>query len=136
MAQRRPRHDSLTPIGLESTGRGEPRGEGRQAFANRLINSLPGLGTDYRLLNSLRAELPLLAEAAPRPLLSALERMLKGIGDLIRPVFDEQEGFPFPTAKHTGLLRALDTLAWDPGFSAAPSSPLRGSLRLILAVAQ
>ncbi len=90
--------------------------ESGQAFAAKLVSSLPGLGTDHRLLTSLRAELPLLAEAAPGPLLSALERMLEGSGELIRPVFDEQKGFLVPTAKHTGLLWALETLAWDPEF--------------------
>ena len=38
--------------------------ESGQAFAARLVNSLPGLGSDHRLLTSLHAELPLLAEAA------------------------------------------------------------------------
>ena len=42
--------------------------ESGQAFANRLLNDLPGLKTNPRLLTSLRNELPLLAEAAPNPL--------------------------------------------------------------------
>ena len=42
--------------------------------------------------------------------------MLEGTGELIRPVFDEQLGLLFPTSKHTGLLWALETLAWDPEF--------------------
>ena len=40
-------------------------GETGQAFANRVLNELPGLRTDPRLLTSLRNELPLLAEAGP-----------------------------------------------------------------------
>jgi len=75
---------------------------------------VPGLRTDPRLLTSLRNELPLLAEAAPDPLLSALEQSLGGDGDLIRPIFNEQAGWIFPTSKHTGVLWALETLAWDP----------------------
>lgn len=90
-------------------------GEG-QRFANELIDSLPGLSADHRLLASLRDELPLLAEAAPLPLLSALERMLEGDGALIRPIFIETEGFLVPTADHTGLLWALETVAWDPEY--------------------
>ena len=55
-------------------------GETGQVFANRVLGELPGLKSDYRLLTSLRNELPLLAEAAPDPLLSALEQMLEGNG--------------------------------------------------------
>ena len=91
-------------------------GETGQAFANRVLNELPGLRTDARLWTSLRNELPLLAEAAPDPLLSALERMLEGDGSLIRPIFEEHHlpGWPFPETRHIGVLRALETLAWDP----------------------
>jgi hypothetical protein len=87
-----------------------------QRFANELIGGLPGLTTNHRLLASLRDELPLLAEAAPDPLLAALERMLEGDGRAIHPLFDEPEGLLFPRVRHTGLLRALETLAWDPDY--------------------
>jgi hypothetical protein len=84
-----------------------------QEFANQLLNDLPGLGSDHRVLTSLKNELPLLAEAAPDPLLQALEHMLEGTGELIRPIFDEQKGFFSPSYGHTGILWALETLAWD-----------------------
>ena len=87
-----------------------------QRFADKLVESLPGLRTNYRLLASLRDELPLLAEAAPNPLLTALEHMLEGNGEAIRPLFAELEGFLSPVAYHTGLLWALETLAWDPEY--------------------
>ena len=58
----------------------------------------------------------LIAEAAPNPLLSALEHMLEGTGDIIRPIFDERPGLLFPRSKHTGLLWALETIAWDPSY--------------------
>ena len=91
-------------------------GDTGQAFANRVLNELPGLKNDHRLLTSLRNELPLLAEAAPDPLLSALELMLEGNGELIRPIFQERDGWIFPISDHTGVLRALETLAWDPAY--------------------
>jgi len=90
-------------------------GEG-QRFANELVESLPGLKTNHRLLASLRNELPLLAEAAPVPLLSALEHMLEGDGAAIRPLLVEVEGFLSPVSYHVGLLWALETLAWDPTY--------------------
>jgi len=87
-----------------------------QEFANRLLKDLPGLSTDPRLLTSLKDELPLLAEAAPDPLLGALEHMLEGDGELIRPIFNEHKGFLHPTYKHIGVLWALETMAWDPEY--------------------
>lgn len=92
-----------------------PPGAG-QTFANEVMAALPGLGSDPRLLTSLRNELPLLAEAAPDPLLAALERMLEGDGATIRPIFDEIDGLLSPTSHHTGVLWALETLAWDPAY--------------------
>ncbi len=87
-----------------------------QAFADRVVAELPGLTTDYRLLARLHRELPLLAEAAPVPLLSALERLLEGNGELIAPIFNEATDFTAPSSRHTGLLWALETLAWDPDY--------------------
>jgi len=81
-----------------------------QEFANRVLNELPGLRTDPRVWTSLKDELPLLAEAAPDPLLGALEHMLEGDGALIRPIFNEHKGFLHPTYYHTGVLWALEML--------------------------
>jgi hypothetical protein len=87
-----------------------------QRFADEVIGNLPGLAEDHRLLASLRDELPLLAEAAPNPLLAALERMLEGDAKAIRPLFNESKGLLSVRANYTGLLFALETLAWDPDY--------------------
>ncbi|MGB6176849.1 MAG: hypothetical protein WBF43_11070, partial [Methylocella sp.] len=89
-------------------------GRSAQAFVDDIVRSLPGLSSDHRVLVSLRQQLPLLAEAAPGPLLSALERMLEGEGTAIRPIFAEATNFLSPSSPHMGLLWALETLAWDP----------------------
>jgi hypothetical protein len=57
-----------------------------------------------------------LAEAAPDPLLSALEHMLEGAGDAILPIFNEQPGWLHEKSEHTGVLWALETLAWEPEY--------------------
>jgi hypothetical protein len=51
-------------------------GSTMQQYVNDIVRSLPGLSSNYRLLASVRDELTLLAEAAPEPLLEALEHML------------------------------------------------------------
>jgi hypothetical protein len=89
-------------------------GETGQQFANRLLADIPGLGSDPRILTSLKNELPLLAEAAPDPLLAALERMLKGTGEAILPIFEKKDDLLFASYDHTGVLWALETIAWDP----------------------
>lgn len=89
-------------------------GSNGKAFADDLVRSIPGLGSNPRLLTSLRNELPLLAEAAPDPLLEALELLLEGTGSAILPVFDEKPGFLHADSDHHGVVWALETLAWDP----------------------
>jgi hypothetical protein len=91
-------------------------GTSGQDFANRVLKDLPGLNSNPRLLTSLRDELPMLAEAAPDPLLAALERLLEGDGRAILPIFDERPGFLRAVSHHSGVLWALETLAWDPTY--------------------
>jgi len=104
--------------------------EGPHDFVDRLIRELPGLNQDWRLLASLGNRLPLLMEAAPRPLLAALERLLEGDGSRIRPIFSETEGALFPSSAHTGLLWALEVMAWDPEYLSRVSLILAGLARI------
>lgn len=84
-------------------------------YVNQIVEGLPGLSRDHRLIASLRNELPLLMEAAPSPLLKALEHLLEGSGARIQRVFEEYGAFS-PTSFHTGLLWGLELLAWDPDY--------------------
>jgi hypothetical protein len=95
------------PAGFTISG-GNP-----QAFVDDLIRSLPGLSSDHRLMASLGQDLALLAEASPTFFLEALERQLEGATPSIRPIFDEHPGMLTPVTYHSGLLWALEVLAWD-----------------------
>jgi hypothetical protein len=88
-----------------------------QSYVDSIVRELPGLREDWRLLASLKDQLPVLAEAAPLPFLEALESLLQGQPEKLRPIFIEGEGL-FPDASHTGLLWALETLAWEPSYFA------------------
>jgi hypothetical protein len=57
-----------TEVGLEA-------GLNPEAFVNDLVAGLPGLRDDVRVILGLDHQLTYLMEAAPRPLLSALERL-------------------------------------------------------------
>jgi hypothetical protein len=118
------RHSSWLRDGLVSTlllavVRGEYAGliPGRdiQTFVNQLIADLPGLAKDYRLLASLGSQLPYLMEAAPDPLVSALEHLLEGDGRDMVGIFSESSLLG-PSSPHTHLLWALELLAWDPDY--------------------
>lgn len=88
-----------------------------QEFVDSLIASLPGLAENCRRIASLHSELPQLMEAAPRPLLRALEQMLQGDAGLLKPLFQDHEGgLLLGSSPHTGLLWALEILAWDPEY--------------------
>jgi hypothetical protein len=93
-----------------------PFGESPQRFVDRLIADLPGLAEDHRLIASLGSQLPLLAEAGPVPLLGALEQLLEGGDRTLAALFEVQKGFVFDSSRHTELLFALETLAWDPEY--------------------
>lgn len=91
-------------------------GDTPQNYVNKIVRNLPGLSSDYRLLTSLNDNLALLAEAAPIPFVDALERLLEGDAAAISPIFEEQEGLLTSHSSHTGVLWALETLAWDPDY--------------------
>lgn len=85
-------------------------------YVNELVASLPGLNEDYRVILSLERQLLALMEAAPDPLLSALERMLEGDPARILPMFEEETSFGAATNRLPNLLWALEVMAWDPDY--------------------
>lgn len=89
-------------------------GKTAQQFVDGIVRELPGLSTDYRLLASLQDNLPLLAEAAEDPFLEALELLLEGDANALRPIFSEDTSMFAPRSPHVALLWALEVLAWDP----------------------
>lgn len=88
---------------------------GNQAFVDALIKELPGLNSDWRLLASLASQFPLLMEAAPRPLVLALEQMLEGDRADLARIFRDTDAL-FSRSAHTGLLWGLEVAAWDPDY--------------------
>ena len=65
---------------------------------------------------SLSYQLPLLAEAAPEPFLEAVQRDLRGSDPALKKLLDaEGDGF-LSSSPHTGLLWALESLAWEASY--------------------
>lgn len=88
-------------------------GRSSQDYVNHLVRTLPGLAGDYRLIASLRDQLPVLVEAAPIPFLDALETLVQGERQGLSEMFAEGGSFGGYTL-HAGLLWALEGLAWQP----------------------
>ena len=68
---------------------------------------------DWRLWASLDDVLPLLAEAAPNEFLDAVEKVLLNTPQLFIELFSQESSDVFGSNYLTGLLWALQTLAWE-----------------------
>ncbi len=86
-----------------------------QEYVNRLVRDLPGLRNDPRVMASLGQRLPVLAEAATGPFVEALESLLQGDVSRLRLWLGDEGGI-FGRSFHTGLLWALETIAWSPAY--------------------
>ncbi len=81
-------------------------------LARYIVRSLLD-GKDWKAWGSLSSVLPLLAEASPDALLTALEKDLNKGSPAVLNLFDRDSSPVFGSNLHTGLLFALETLAWD-----------------------
>ncbi|MEN6620721.1 MAG: hypothetical protein ABFD50_04100, partial [Smithella sp.] len=84
---------------LESNGV-IPGNQSCQAYVDTLVRNLKGLNCDWRLLASLRDQLPVLAEAAPLPFVEALERLLQGSPEKLASLFEEGDDVLFGHSYH------------------------------------
>jgi len=90
-----------------------------EQYVDRIVSAIPGLSNDLRVLVSLKSEFPRLAEAAPHPLVSALERVLGGDGENWKAIVfrdNKDRSFWGSSSPHTYLLWALETIAWSPEY--------------------
>lgn len=75
---------------------------------------LEAANSDWRLWGSLSGHLSALAEAAPECFLEAVEDGLREPEPVLRKLFDPDGDPMLGSHLHTGLLRALEVLAWSP----------------------
>ncbi|WP_343561552.1 hypothetical protein [Sphingobacterium sp.] len=84
-----------------------------QSFVDALIFDLLD-NTSGEMWISLDHELPLIAEASPESFLKAVKKSLAKEQPEIMDMFTEEDGIFDKTSHHTGLLWALESLAWLP----------------------
>ncbi|UOQ51731.1 hypothetical protein [Hymenobacter cellulosivorans] len=82
------------------------------------------------LLASLNYHIPALAEAAPDLFLTSLLRELQQPESVLLTLFQEERGLMHNVSHHTGLLWALEGLAWVPQYLSDASAVLAGLARL------
>lgn len=88
-----------------------------QERADRIVGRLlQKANTDWRVWASMAQHLPLIAEAAPTVFLDAVERGLKGDRPVLIKIFAEGKNTLFTSSPHTGLLWALERIAWHPEY--------------------
>lgn len=119
-----PRHSGLLREGLADTlaimgARGDvtlpSAGVLARDYASRILRRLlERANEDWRVWASLSHSLSLLAEASPDMFLSAVGDGVAGEHPVLLNLFSESGNPLFSSSPHTGLLWALETLAWDP----------------------
>ena len=75
----------------------------------------------WELWATLDRQLATLAEAAPEAMLSAIEQRLSTAPDTLGDLFAQEGDLLFGGSSHTGLLWALERLAWSPDYFARVS---------------
>lgn len=82
-----------------------------ERFATEIVRELLH-DAEWKLWSALNPFLPLLAEAAPNAFLDCVERMIDGDSKVFATLCSKEgDGF-FGTSRITGLLWAMETLAW------------------------
>ncbi len=86
-----------------------------QSRVDRIIRGLLSKASGAMWV-SIDRELPLIAEASPQVFLESVSRSLSDESPEIMDMFKEEPGILVPEASHTGLLWALEELAWVPAY--------------------
>jgi hypothetical protein len=104
-----------------------------QDWVDRIARQIFAATTDFPRWGSLAPFLPILAEASPDIFLGAVDRALTGEQPVLAQLFnDHGDDFDdvFDTPLHTGLLWALETLAWSPDYIGRATALLAALARL------
>lgn len=114
---------SLILIGLFGDGLKIPQMPFAQSWVDDIIHKLI-FKAEGSLWISLNHELPLISEASPNSFIEAVKESLSNDIPSIMDMFIEIDGFLSPSSNHTGLLWALEGLAWIPDYLFNASSIL------------
>lgn len=86
-----------------------------QSWVDRIIGGLLSKASGEMWV-SINRELPLIAEASPQVFLESVSLSLSLPNPEVMDMFKEKPGILVPESSHTGLLWALEELAWMPSY--------------------
>ena len=90
--------------------------ENLQHLPGQVLQRVLGNDTSWQIWATLEQDLATLAEAAPETVLRAIERCLSATPSPFEALFDQEGDPPWAVPAHTGLLHALERLAWSPDY--------------------
>ncbi len=90
--------------------------DGAQSLPKQVVSSALEAGQGWQIWATLDLNLPVLAEAAPKTFLQAVERDIKTVPSPFEELFAQESGVSNGGALHTGLLWALERLAWSENY--------------------
>lgn len=123
--------DTLALLGSLADSAVLPDGTLPSLAAERIVSdALAAVAGDWRGWATLSRVLPLLAEAAPDAFLKAVDAQVAKDEHAARQLFQDSGNAMFSSFAHTGLLWALETLAWSPGHLAEAARVLASLDRL------
>ncbi|OFV81033.1 MAG: hypothetical protein A2W26_08970 [Acidobacteria bacterium RBG_16_64_8] len=100
-------------------------------YAQRAVRKLlECANNEWKVWASLSGELTLIAEAAPDEFLEAALTGVEGSAPVLRNLFHDKDASFFSSSPHTGLLWALETLAWDPDYLGQATQALAGLAKI------
>lgn len=99
-------------------------------WATRIVRKLLTDGITWQRWASLSMNLRSLAEAAPTTFLTAVDESLSGDEPMLIKLFTDNEHDLMSSSPHSGLLWALELLAWSPDYLAASTLALAKLARL------
>ena len=107
---------TLLVMGVHGAEALSPMFPARDTSRRVIRELLQAANADWRLWGSLSAHLSLLAEAAPEQFLDAAEEDLREPEPALGRLFDPEGDSALGPLLHTGLLEALEVLAWSPDY--------------------
>ena len=105
---------TLLMMGVHGAETPSPMSPARNTSRRVIRELLEAANADWRLWGSLSAHLSELAEAAPDQFLDAVDEGLGEPEPTLRRLFDREGDSALGPLLHTGLLEALEVLAWSP----------------------
>lgn len=89
-----------------------------EAFTGQVVKDLLDSATTWKVWASLNDIAPRLAEAAPDTFLEELGKKLKNNPDIFKSLMRDDGDAVFGECNHSGLLWALESIAWSPTYFA------------------